>query len=664
LWSTHPFSDSMPYNTSRILPLRPEPIPGESLYSWLVRVARRNTISVYSILKTNRRKNNFPRALGNSWNDYWMKVIMEKTKIEEVKLKQLHTIKWKSLFQENYLRSNKIFTSKVKFCPQCLSTDQVPHFRLELKLNVLNTCPLHDCIVLNRCPYCNSEFVPHRVTYDESIYYCYNCQADLREIRPVTIISKTSTKNAESQIRTLLKIGTCSLLEQLNMSPPNFFVIFFQLASFLIHAYEITDPLFENKLSVNLKLKEEEWKKLKSKLNFLKNPLITYLLIEGVFDLLRNETKLVKYIQARQSMFNRVTGHLVKCSKYLQKYRKTRKKTSLTEKEIMVIIDRLKKAGKPINNRTVAKEGGFDHCSFNYGPNRSLRKLIDEANRDKFLQYERQIKAIIKEKKAKGERVSVPKVVREMGISHTVIYYAPQLARHFDIDRKIIPNYFKRIKTAINEIKREKKRITINEVARRANISRNVIHNHFEYKEIIVSAIRNSKHPKLPEIKEKIDALIDSGEVITREIIERETGINISVYYDYPELRELLQEAIGNNLQNHKKRLNKACTFLENQKMKINNRTVIQQAGMDEKTVYQNKQLHAFIKELVFESMKRRLINAKISLENNGKEISIKSLLKEANIGNSWKKNSNLKLFLRRNKELDDFMKSLIKSDQ
>lgn len=56
VWSTHRFSELSSSNDSELLSFRSEPIKGESLYSWLTRVARENFGSIH-IIFTKYEKN-------------------------------------------------------------------------------------------------------------------------------------------------------------------------------------------------------------------------------------------------------------------------------------------------------------------------------------------------------------------------------------------------------------------------------------------------------------------------------------------------------------------------------------------------------------------------------------------------------------------------------
>jgi hypothetical protein len=596
IWSTHSYSRLKLHDTAKTLPFRLEPIASESLFSWLLRLARKNMTTIHILLKSHKIDLKRPQSIDNSWNLSVLNMITEKTNFTIERIKNLHTIKWNYLFPENLIKSQRVFSKRIKFCPLCLDKDADPFLRLEFKLNLINSCSIHHCILIDECPQCKSEFKPYRIETDKPIYYCYKCQYDFRKIEPLFILTEKSNLNAETQLLMLLELGTCSLIEQKNLNPPEFIEIIYKMVSYLMHAYSIGDPIFENKLDLDILNKQfnNDWNKLKSKFLFYQNSAIAYLIIDAAFSLLTDEIKLSKYIKAKQAEFNRITQF--SCPDYLKKYRNLQKKSSLSKESISIVINELKQAKKPINYKSVAIEGGFDPSIFNYGTNEPLRQLIDDLNKETPHQYEEKVLKSIKELKENGIEASVKNVAKEVGLRSTYIYGEPKLARHFQIQRKINPTYILRIEAAINEIIGENKRLTKLEVAKRANISRNTLRKYPDLMLIIENALKNSRHPKFFEIKEKIDNLKKSGLVITGKMIEEATGVGLHVFYDHSELKELLDEATGTLFQKHKIRLFNALKSLKRQNKPVTIKALLREARIDYKTLLRNEKLHEFVK--------------------------------------------------------------------
>lgn len=75
------------------------------------------------------------------------------------------------------------------YCPECLRDDDYPHYRKNWRLSVATVCMQHRVQLLDHCPQCLKEIVPHRVdmkwrsqtTVGSQLHIrCYNCGSDLR----------------------------------------------------------------------------------------------------------------------------------------------------------------------------------------------------------------------------------------------------------------------------------------------------------------------------------------------------------------------------------------------------------------------------------------------------------------------------------------------------
>ena len=75
------------------------------------------------------------------------------------------------------------------FCPECLKTDEHPHYRKAWRLSHVSVCGVHALQLLDGCPRCGAPLIPHRVdikwrlrtTVGSSLHACcFNCCFDLR----------------------------------------------------------------------------------------------------------------------------------------------------------------------------------------------------------------------------------------------------------------------------------------------------------------------------------------------------------------------------------------------------------------------------------------------------------------------------------------------------
>jgi hypothetical protein len=69
-----------------------------------------------------------------------------------------------------YHRTRRAFGLQI--CPECLSVDELPYFRLTWRLSLFPHCTRHGSILLDRCPECEAPIVPHR----GSFLACDRCQ--------------------------------------------------------------------------------------------------------------------------------------------------------------------------------------------------------------------------------------------------------------------------------------------------------------------------------------------------------------------------------------------------------------------------------------------------------------------------------------------------------
>lgn len=73
----------------------------------------------------------------------------------------------------------------MQFCPQCLSSDLEPYYRLPWRLALQVICPYHHCVMMDSCPRCKSPVMFHRhgvgrakIPYVEHLRHCHSCQLD------------------------------------------------------------------------------------------------------------------------------------------------------------------------------------------------------------------------------------------------------------------------------------------------------------------------------------------------------------------------------------------------------------------------------------------------------------------------------------------------------
>lgn len=83
----------------------------------------------------------------------------------------------------NVIPTDAINHNQVQLCPICLQEE--PYYRLIWGLSVVSACPLHHCLLIDRCPQCQLQILWSR----PSVVLC-SCQFDWRKSRPVIVESE------------------------------------------------------------------------------------------------------------------------------------------------------------------------------------------------------------------------------------------------------------------------------------------------------------------------------------------------------------------------------------------------------------------------------------------------------------------------------------------
>ena len=75
------------------------------------------------------------------------------------------------------------------YCPQCLASDDEPHFRVWWRLSFSICCLKHHCYLQEACPHCHAPVVFQRGHFGkraelntDSLAICWNCRGDLCEV--------------------------------------------------------------------------------------------------------------------------------------------------------------------------------------------------------------------------------------------------------------------------------------------------------------------------------------------------------------------------------------------------------------------------------------------------------------------------------------------------
>ncbi|MFP8780181.1 TniQ family protein [Hydrogenophaga sp. RWCD_12] len=177
-------------DTSTPFLIRPRPQPGESLSSWRQRAGWANGYSLFPVLDERTRRSD--PDLGVSLHDLNWIARLHGATLDQVMSMTLRSLLGKVIHSLTprcqppwWLRSRMAAagdTNGPMFCPDCLATDAVPHFRLRWRLGFVTHCETHRTRLLDRCPRCGCAPWPsgcgrHDAVHEgfQSLRNCWHC---------------------------------------------------------------------------------------------------------------------------------------------------------------------------------------------------------------------------------------------------------------------------------------------------------------------------------------------------------------------------------------------------------------------------------------------------------------------------------------------------------
>lgn len=104
----------------------------------------------------------------------------------------------------------------VQYCSECLATDETPHLRLEWRLAFCVACPVHRCLLLDRCDRCEAPVAAHRWRTgslrelgSSGIVRCQACGVDRRRSRPQP--ASSAIVSAQARLTDALENGQAAV---------------------------------------------------------------------------------------------------------------------------------------------------------------------------------------------------------------------------------------------------------------------------------------------------------------------------------------------------------------------------------------------------------------------------------------------------------------------
>ena len=189
--------------TESLWPIRYKPLPDELLSSWLVRLAHGHGLKVQTFCNLifgnklqvwNRDIDRLaPEWLiaelssktGASYQQAFKTTLQSYQAIIYHRPRQSGSLTW---IQSLKLHHRKFEGFGLQFCPMCLASDPDPYFRKSWRIAFNTTCPIHQCMLNDRCPHCGHGAAFHRSDMKHAEYIaavslleCHYCGFDLSQ---------------------------------------------------------------------------------------------------------------------------------------------------------------------------------------------------------------------------------------------------------------------------------------------------------------------------------------------------------------------------------------------------------------------------------------------------------------------------------------------------
>jgi len=168
--------------------IKPRPIEGELLSSWIARVARAHLTKTASF--TNMHFKEYPNNM--IWQrdlDMWcpdnlIKKIAFKSDYSEDIIFNMTLRSFENIFSKKITglkcipEIRPLYRNKkpgLFYCPECLKEDKIPYFRKIWRLKDYTICEKHKIELLKSCPNCKTPLNISKTYREKDFTFCFKC---------------------------------------------------------------------------------------------------------------------------------------------------------------------------------------------------------------------------------------------------------------------------------------------------------------------------------------------------------------------------------------------------------------------------------------------------------------------------------------------------------
>lgn len=127
---------------------------------------------------------------------------------------------------------NKTKINGLHFCPKCIAR-KPSYYKKSWRLSWVVACPIHELLLINKCPSCDQSVSPHLVTYLQTdITQCISCDFNLTQAKQLSVdsdafwLQELMNRSIENTKKVTLPLGINQYVELFDAI--QFLMVFFQ----------------------------------------------------------------------------------------------------------------------------------------------------------------------------------------------------------------------------------------------------------------------------------------------------------------------------------------------------------------------------------------------------------------------------------------------------
>lgn len=593
--------------------IHPQPLPDETVTSWLVRGARANASSLQSWLAADAGLDSV--SITSDFDrldrpDYWERLSQRTAIVGGVAALRAMSFLCLPTRVTSWLLSSRSAAKerRARWCPSCLATDTTPYFRRSWRWEWVAWCPRDGTRMRDACPSCGEALDYQQVHWRRALTACWNCGAP--------IVGRSTEGPPQPAFVSLAVAAALGRLQELTDDDVDALWSlqrFVRLCGWRRQEGTFTPPPFIPALG-----EMPTYPSMSPEAIAAAFAIAWHLLGEG-------RVGLSALVERHQGNFNQAIQY--RCPGWLQAlHRPVRRALEpLTEERVVAAIERLRKEGVPIHYATVAAVVGRDDHAVSdnrrwralvdaaappaIGPTGRLKPLIRKHARkgshrvqpEWLAAMEARVSEARKQLRARDEPPSRAAIARQAGIKVDV------LARYERaVGRRLVglpaERRLEKVREAVAALQARGTRVSGLAVARALTWNRSVISGRPELRAIVRAAMAAPITP--PEVTAAIDAIRARGERVTTRGVSMELGRDRDPFYRKPGLLDLVKAAQARQHDEAAERVRAAVKELQARDEPVTFRAVAAVIGKDEH--YFERPAQRVLRELVPSPRARR----------------------------------------------------------